>query len=155
MTMDRQDPSLASPAPTESASELLAVLRRLYAEGKVEIRVEAKRLDHIDSPVAVQADGNIWVYAFVALALVVWWRAGMVPALIALTAGVIVYLTVGRAYIHRRIERRVRQDALNNVEKWRKLWRFSGLTLAATHERNLAPCTSPDGNWMAFVRALG
>jgi hypothetical protein len=68
--------------------------------------------------------------------------------------GVLFYLTLGRAYVHRRLERRVRQDALNDLEKWRKLWRFNGLTLVAKDRPDVRSCASPDGNWMAFVRAV-
>jgi hypothetical protein len=137
-----------------SAGELLAALRRGVAEGRVELRVEPKRLNHIDSPVAFEADGNIWAYAALFIAAVLWWRWGVAPGLAALALGVVVYLTVGRAYMYRRIERRVRGAALDDLDKWRKLWRFSGLTLTAKDRRDLAPCASPDGNWMAFTRAL-
>jgi hypothetical protein len=138
----------------ESAGALLAALRRGVAEGSVDLHVEPKRLNHIDSPVAFEADGNIWAYAALFIAAILWWRWGMVPGVAALALGVIVYLTLGRAYMYRRIERRVRGVALDDLDKWRKLWRFSGLTLTARDRRDLAPCASPDGNWMAFVRAL-
>lgn len=152
--MDSEAHAAAPPVPSESADDLLVALNRLCAAGKVEIRIEAKRLNHIDSPVTVEADGNIWVYAMVGLAFLIWWRVGMMPAAAVLAVGLIVYLTVGRAYVHRRIERRVREKALTSIEIWRKLWRFSGLTLAAPNNPALPACTSPDGNWMAFVRAL-
>ena len=138
----------------ESAGDLLAALRQRLAEDAVELRVEPKRLNHIDSPVTVEADGNVWAYAALFIAALLWWRWGMASGLAALALGVVVYLTLGRAYVHRRIERRVRRDALDDLEKWRKLWRFSGLTLVAKDRRDLAPCASPDGNWMAFTRAL-
>jgi hypothetical protein len=148
------DASAAGLASGESAGDLLAALRRGVAEGRIELRVDPKRLNHIDSPVAYEADGNIWAYAALFVAAVLWWRWGMVPGLAALVLGVIVYLTLGRAYMYRRIERRVRGAALDDLDKWRKLWRFSGLTLTAKDRRDLAPCASPDGNWMAFTRAL-
>src|SRR5690349_8588923 len=72
----------ATPAPSttgESAGELLAALRRGVAAGKVELGVEPRRLNHIDSPVAVEADGNIWAYAALFIAGLLWWRWGMVP----------------------------------------------------------------------------
>ena len=78
----------------------------------------------------------------------------MAYGLSALALGILVYLTFGRAYVHRRIEQRVRRDALDDLDKWRKLWRFGGLTLIAKARDDLAPCASPDGNWMAFTRAL-
>jgi hypothetical protein len=149
--MDDDD---SSPAPRESAEALLAVLRRLDGEGRLEIRIEPRLLGHIDSPVASEADGNIWVYSCLAIAVSLFLWRGLVPGLAALGLGVVAYLTFGRAYIRRRIERRVREKALVSLETWRKLWRFRGLTLAAKDRPGLAECTSPDGNWMAFARAL-
>lgn len=152
--MPDMDGMPAQPTTGQSAGELLAALRRGVAEGRVELRVQPKQLNHIDSPVAFEADGNRWAYAALFIAAVLWWRWGMVPGLAALALGVLVYLTLGRAYMYRRIERRVRGAALDDLDKWRKLWRFSGLTLTARDRQDLAPCASPDGNWMAFTRAL-
>jgi hypothetical protein len=139
----------------DSAETLLARLRRLDGEGRLEIRIDPRPLGHIDSPVASEADGNIWIYGSVAVAgaLLIW--RGVVPALVALAIGVALYLSVGRAYVHRRIERRVREKAMASAETWRQVWRFPGLTLAAKDRPDIADCASPDGNWMAFVRALG
>lgn len=141
-------PDLSETPP--EAAELLATLRRLAGERKIEIEIDPRRLNHIDSPVASEADGNIWVYGAVGIAaLLLWWK-GPVPAVAVLAVGALLYLTLGRAYVHRRIEQRVRQKALNDLDVWRKLWRFPGLRLTATGS---AECASPEGNWMAFVRA--
>src|ERR1700680_4795147 len=118
-------------APTESAEMLLAALRRLDREGRIEIRVDPRRLDHIDSPVASEAEGNIWIYPAIGLALLAWWWKGMLPSVATMGVGVALYLSLGRAYLHRRIERRVHERALLSLETWRKLWRFNGLTMAA------------------------
>jgi hypothetical protein len=144
----------APPAGAESAAELFQALRRLQGEGRVAIRIEANRLDHIDSPVAVEADGNIWVYGVILLAVAIGWRAGIAYGLVTVGLGAAFYLTLGKAYIHRRIERRVRDQALASIDLWRKLWRFPGLTLIAAGAPEAEPCASPDGNWMAFVRRL-
>lgn len=149
---DAEGEAGAAPAQ-ESADELLAALRRLATAQEVEIRIEPKRLNHMDSPVAVEADSNVWAYGFLAAAALVGWRWGLAAGAATLTFGVLVYLTLGRIYVHRRIVRRVRQDALEDVVKWRKLWRFSGLTLVAADQPGIAACASPQGNWMAFVRA--
>ena len=141
------------PAP-ESDAQLLASLRQMAREGRVELRIDPRSLDHIDSPVASEADGNRWAYAALALAVLLWWWQGWIAGVATLAAGAAVYFTLGRAYIHRRIERRVHDQALESVETWRKLWRFRGLTLAATGRPAVGECASPDGNWMAFVRAL-
>ena len=155
MTVERViNPSALPPDTAETAEALLAALRRLAAEGRVELRIDPRPLGHIDSPVSSEADGNIWVYGVILLAgLLLWWR-GLVPALAAGAAGIVFYLTLGRAYAHRRIKRRVREKALTSIETWRKLWRFPGLVLTAPGRPGPADCASPDGNWMAFVRAL-
>ncbi len=136
----------------ESAADLLRALRELHQAAKVEIRIEAKRLDHVDSPVASEADGNVWVYGFIAIAVALGWRAGIAWGIGALALGILVYLTLGKAYVHRRIERRFRERALSSLEIWRKLWRFPGITLTLAGVADGATCVSPDGNWMGFVR---
>ena len=132
--------------PPETAAELLAALRRLAGERKIDIEVDPRRLNHIDSPVASEADGNIWVYGAVGLAaLLLWWK-GIVPAVAVVAVGALLYLTLGRAYVHRRIERRVREKALSDLEIWRKLWRFPGIQLKAAGNSGIAECASPAGN---------
>jgi fatty acid desaturase len=143
------------PSAPETAEALLAALRRLEAEGRLHLRIEPALLTHIDSPVASEADGNIWVYGALAVAAALWLWRGAVPGLVAFAAGLVVYFTLGRRYMHRRVERRVRERALENLETWRRLWRFRGLTLSAAGRAGPADCASPEGNWMAFVRALG
>src|SRR6185312_11375864 len=69
-----RDALAARPAAGESAGELLAALRRGVAEGRVELGVEPRRLNHIDSPVAFEADGNIWAYSALFIAGVLGWR---------------------------------------------------------------------------------
>jgi hypothetical protein len=143
-------PELSETPP--EAAELLAALRRLVVERKIDIEIDPRRLNHIDSPVASEADGNVWVYAAVAIAaLLLWWK-GPLPAVAVIAVGALLYLTLGRAYVHRRIERRVREKALNNLDVWRKLWRFPGLRLRTANASGIADCHSPDGNWMSFVR---
>ena len=149
--MATDDPPAAA---ADSAESLLAALRRLDGEGRLEIRIEPRRLTHIDSPVASEADGNIWVYGGLVAAGGLWFWQGLTAGAAALAATLLVYVTLGRRYVHRRIERRVRQEALASVETWRRLWRFPGLTLKAKGQPDVADCASPDGNWMAFVRAL-
>ena len=139
-------------APPETAEALLARLRGLIGEGRLEIRIDPRPLLHVDSPVASEADGNLWVYGAIAVsgALLLW--RGVWPALAAALVGVVLYLTLGRAYVHRRLERRVREEALASLDAWRRVWRFRGLTLVAAGRPEIAPCASPDGNWMGFVR---
>jgi hypothetical protein len=140
--------------PQESAEALLAELVRLEQAGAVLLQVDVAGLGHIDSPVASEAEGNLWLYPFLALAALLWWQAGPAFAGGALAAGIALYLTLGRAQMRRSMTRRVRERGMASLDNWRRLWRFTGLTLRAAHRPELAPCASPDGNWMEFVRAL-
>ncbi len=141
-------------APPETADALLARLRRLDRDGRIEIVIDPRQLDHIDSPVASEADGNIWVYGLVLLVVLAGGWKGVPVGLAAAAVGIVLYFTAGRAYKHRRIVRRVRARGLESLETWRKLWRFKGVVLKARDRPGLADCASPDGNWMGFVRAL-
>lgn len=146
--------SAGDSAPPESAEALHATLRKLIADGRVELRIDARLLGHIDSPVASEAEGNLWIYGAIALAgALLLWR-GVAPALAALAAGIVLYLSFGRAYVRRRVERRARDKGLASADIWRRLWRFPGLTLAAPERPEFGRCASPKGNWMGFVRAL-
>jgi hypothetical protein len=154
MTETAPAPTL-TPPPQDTAEDLFAALRRLTAEGRVVLQVDPTPLHHIDSPVALEAEGNLWLYPVPVLAAALWWWQGIAAGLGLAAAGILLYLLVGRGFVHRRIERRVHEQALASLDVWRKLWRFKGLTLAAKDRPEVGSCASPDGNWMAFVRKLG
>lgn len=141
----------AAAVPEESAEQLFTALRRLHAAGKVSLRLDYKELTHLDSPVGSEADGNIWAYGGLALTAATWWFRGWPPAASVAVAGILIYFTFGRWYMHRRIRRRVEDKALADLALWRKLWKFGGVALVSdTGEK----CAAPHGNWMALVRNL-
>jgi hypothetical protein len=143
------------PEAAETADELFARLRRLCAEGRVAIDLDNKRLMHIDSPVSFEAWGNQWVYSLLALTGVLWWWFGYKVGAGAAVASVLLYLTLGKAFLHRRIDRRVREQVLEDVVRWRKLWSFGGVRLRNTADGSAGgTCASPRDNWMEFVRQL-
>jgi hypothetical protein len=126
----------------------------LVADGSVEIAIDLRRLNHMDSPVVVEADSNIWLYGLLAASATVWWMGGMPVGLGALAVSAAVYATAGRRYVQRRIERRIRAVALYDVTAWRKLWRFGGIALSARQGASVRRCAAPADNWMAFVRDI-
>jgi hypothetical protein len=134
-----------------TAEDLFRDLRRLLALGRVRLELDVARLEHIDSPVVVEADSNIWVYTLLAICAAVFWRAGPWPGVAAIIASLALYLTAGRRYVRRRLIRRVHERALGDGESWRRLWRFGGVTLVA---EGAGRCVAPEGNWMALVRIL-
>jgi len=154
--MPPQPPKVAiPPAAAETADELFGKLRRLCADGRVEIDLDSKRLMHIDSPVSFEAWGNQWVYALLLLTGAIWYVFGYKVGIGAAVASVAVYLTVAKAFLRRRIERRVREQVLEDVVRWRKLWTFGGVTLHVVGETaESGRCVSPRDNWMDLVRRL-
>jgi len=130
---------------------LFAALRRLHAEGRLGLSLDFKRLDHMDSPVSVQADSNIWAYATLAVTLVALWVGGWTAALAVAVLGIAAYYSLGRVYVRRRLERRVEDSALASLETWRALWRWGGIALLPQSGEE---CRAPEGNWMALVRRL-
>lgn len=139
-----------------SADELFRALQGLLARGTLRLELDLARLDHIDSPVAVEADSNIWVYGAIAVCAIAFWQGGIYPGVVAIALGLALYFTVARRYVRRRLIRRVHERALGDGEIWRRLWRFGGITLvedragAGGGDR----CAAPQGNWMALVRRL-
>jgi len=142
--------TIAEP-PDDSAEALFRALRRLHAEGRLRLSLDFKRLDHMDSPVSVQADSNIWAYATLAVTLVALWVGGWTAALAVAVLGIAAYYSLGRVYVRRRLERRVEDSALASLETWRALWRWGGIALLPQSGEE---CRAPEGNWMALVRRL-
>jgi len=135
----------------KSAEDLFRDLRRLVARGALHHELDFARLDHLDSPVAVEADSNIWVYVFIVVCAAIFWQAGPWPGVAAVVVSLTLYLTLGRRYVRRRLARRVDERALADGEVWRRLWRFGGVMLVDDAGEH---CAAPDGNWMALVRRL-
>jgi len=138
-------------ASDETAVELFRALRRLVTEGRVSLRCDFKRLQHMDCPVALEADSNIWAYAVLAAAIIALWRGGWWAALAVGAAGAALYFTVGLAYVRRRIRRRIDERALASLDVWQRLWRFGGVALVPAGGGET--CAAPQGNWMALVRS--
>jgi hypothetical protein len=141
-----------APAPEESREALFRALVQQHAEGRVALTFDFKRLNHMDCPVAVEADGNIIAYAVLALTILALWLGGWWAAGATLAAGAAFYLTIGRRFVRGRIRRRIEEQALGNRELWQKLWRFGGIALVPTDDGT--PCRAPEGNWMGLVRQL-
>ena len=143
-----------TPSPeAETAEGLLGDLRQLYATGAIELRLDYKRLAHIDSPVSAESDSMIWIYGMIAVAAAAYPLGHFIGSIIAFAAALAAYLVIGRAKVRRRIAARVKENALNQITLWQKLWRFGGITLIA-RDKSLPECAAPQGNWALLVRNL-
>jgi hypothetical protein len=129
-------------------AELLGALRHLLSAGAVSLEIDAAKLNHMDSPVAVESEVNRWLAAMIAACGGAFWLGGWIGGAGALALSVLLWFAHVRRALRRRVERRVHARALGDVQTWRKLWRFGGVRLVAAD----AACAAPAGNWMQFVR---
>jgi len=144
-------PPVTAPTTVETAEGLFQRLQALHAAGRVAIELDTKRLMKMDSPVNVEADSNQWVYGLLALSLVLGFAFGWKIGLATAGAGVVLYLTLGKATVRRRVRRRVHEKALAELSHWRKLWSYGGVTLTVNGDA-AQRCAAPKDNWLEFVR---
>jgi muconolactone delta-isomerase len=137
----------------ESDTEYLARLRELIAAGAVRIRFDTSRLKGMDSPVVVIAETERWAMGMVAVTAAVWWFLGHWAALGVFAVSVLAYVLIGRRGIARNIEKRIHNEALNDIGKWRALWRYGGVSLESASAAGMN-CNAPDGRWIYFVEQL-
>jgi hypothetical protein len=144
---------LATEAPPETERELLKKLSQLVESGQLRLTVDRSKLSHLDFPLSSEADGNHWVYPMTLVSALVWWRFGLWTGLASAALALLLYQTLGKAYIARRLDRRIRERGLKETDTWRALWRFGGVIL--TPADGGPPCQGPDGSWFALARNAG
>ena len=132
--------------------ELLGRLRVLHEAGRIKLAVNRAKLSHMDFPLGLEADGNRWAYAIVLAIIPVWWFLGTYAGIAATVVGFLIYQTLGRRYVERRLLARIEDKGLGDIDNWRKLWRFGGVIL--TDPAKGETCLGPEGRWMAFVQGV-
>ena len=137
-------------APAETERELLAKLEAMVQSGKLILTVDRSKLSSLDFPLSSEVDGNLWVYGMAVVSALIWWRVGMWFGIAAGVASLVLYQTLGKAYIARRLDKRIRERGLKEMDTWRALWRFGGVIL--TPAGGGAPCQGPQGSWFALAR---
>ena len=131
--------------------DYLRLLREAIASGAIQPSLNFGKLEHVDSPISVQADSNRWVYALIILVSAAAWLGGLWWAIGAAAAGAAAWFTIGRRWHRQRMEQRFYDLSLQHLEEWKKLWRMTGVTLIDPKTGN--QCASPSGNWRAFINA--
>ncbi|HEY4134036.1 MAG TPA: hypothetical protein VGO34_02370 [Alphaproteobacteria bacterium] len=130
-------------------TDYLAALRDALDGGRLRAELDYGKLDHVDSPLLVEAEKTWWIYGglfgAIALGLLTDWRYGAGFAAVV----VLLYVCVGRRIINRRMRERFRAQAMEDVVVWRKLWRLKGVTLVLGDAR----CQSPGDSWVRFAMA--
>lgn len=132
--------------------EYLKILRDAIDTGLIKASLDLGKLEHIDSPISVQADSNQWIYGLIIIIAAASWFGGLWWGVGTATAGAAAWFTIGRRWHRTRMERRFHESALHSMEQWKKLWRMPGVVLIDSKTGN--ECASPSGNWRAFVSAV-
>jgi hypothetical protein len=133
----------------EDESVLLARLHRSIEEGRIRLTLDRRKLSHMDFPLSFESDGNRWIYPIVGLTALGFWLGGVWAGIAIGGVGYIIYQTLGRAYIVRRLDRRIRAKGLISVAEWRKIWRFGGVVLTSADGETRQ---GPHESWMGLVR---
>jgi hypothetical protein len=134
--------------------DLLRALARAIYEERVHVALDYKRLQHTDSPIAVQADHNRWLYGIAATALGVAVGWDIMRGMVALVLGIMFYAAHGRPWMHRRMRDRFYTYTLKSTHDFKQLWHLRGVVLTAVPDGHsgIPPiCASPDGDWRRFV----
>lgn len=132
-------------------TDYLRLLREAIAAGHIKPVLDFGQLEHVDSPISVQADSNRWVYGLVITISAAAWAGGLWWGIGAATAGAVSWFSIGKRWHRQRMEQRFNDLSLQKTETWKKLWRMPGVTLIDT--RSGAECASPSGNWRVFIGA--
>ena len=130
-------------------NDLLALLKEAIAVGRVTVGLDYRRLNHVDSPICVEADSNRWIYGIMAATLGAGFGIAWHVGLAAMALGVVLYFALGRGWIRRRMAARFHGAVLDDITAFKKLWRLHGVTLASAFRATL--CRSPNGDWRRFV----
>jgi hypothetical protein len=147
------DTEIVAVAPPETERDLLMRLDKLVESGQLRLTIDRSKLSSLDFPLYSEADGNIWVYSMIAVAALVWWQLGNWAGIAAVAVALVLYQTLGKAYVARRLDQRIRSRGLKETEIWRALWRFGGVIL--TPADGGEPVQGPQGSWHALARGGG
>lgn len=131
--------------------DYLRLLREAIASGAIKKTLDFGKLEHMDSPISLEADSNRWIYSLIIIVSAATWLGGLWWGIGAASAGAVAWFSVGKPWHRRRMEQRFYDLSLQQTEEWKKLWRMTGVTL--TDAKSGAQCVSPAGNWRAFVGA--
>ena len=86
-----------------------------------------------------------------------WYFLGTYYGVGVAVVGGLIYATLVRRIVHRKLEQRVETVAMADTSTWRKLWRFGGVVLIAQAQpggQQGGRCEAPKDNWMTFLNGL-
>jgi hypothetical protein len=108
------------------------------------------RLNRPGSPVWNPGENAAPLLVILSVSVVFILTGNLIVGTAMMVLGVLVYLSLIRPWILRRVYRRAFNAAIQNIHSWENLWSKGGLVVALNHTTK-ARCVSPADNWRTFV----
>ena len=114
------------------------------------ITVRADHLNHPGSPVWDAAENAAPLLAMLTISVILIFVIHVLVGLAATVLSVLIYLTIIRSWILKRVYDRAIEAATKNLHNWDLLWKKGGLVLSFNRSKNVR-CLSPRDDWRAFA----
>jgi hypothetical protein len=137
-------------SPRDDA-KLLAALRKACVRGEVTIDLDMKRLTHLNSPLMFLADFDQWFIGFVVVAGLAWWLVGWKLSAAAVPVFAVLYMLFAHRIVQRRTMRRITEKAMFEIDQWRKIWGWGGVTLIAKIHGAERRAVAPKDSWQEIA----
>ena len=123
-----------------------------HQRGEIAIDVDARSLAHPHCPLSARVYSTQVFYAIVVVVGLSLWLFGYQIAIGVAAAALLLYWSVGRRLVHRKMREVICAQITGNFEVWRKMWRFGAITLSRESPNGLVHCRAPEESWRAFAR---
>ncbi len=145
-----RQPKPEAPAFSMAAdTDYFAKLQKLVSAGSVTIQSDPAILNSMNSPIYVEADVTSWAMGAIALFGGLWWGIGIWAGAAGAALCLAGYATIGRRMMRQKIAGRIRNKVLTDIELWRRLWRYGGVSLVDTRSGRTA--AAPADSWIRLV----
>lgn len=134
-----------------STENFHALLRRGIAEREIELGYNHWVLNRRGSPVYRGSDNGIPSFLITAIVIYSFWIGGLVWGFVALLAGIVIFVTLVRAFVMYRLRVRTLGLAMSSVEAWEAFWDAGALSLRLRQDP-AEVCYSPHDDWKDFAR---
>jgi hypothetical protein len=145
------DSRMARTGMTLKDRALFMSLVRAHKAQTLTIFVRAARLNQPGSPLWDPIDNIAPLLSIMLIAGLVVAVVNVLAATAVLVLGILLYLIVIRPFILRVVQDRAIESAVGHLHNWDLLWKQGGLIVRTTAANGPA-CSSPAGDWRAFVQ---
>ena len=125
-------------------------LNQAVEMGKLRIITNYQTLNRRGCPIYHPWENILPLLGLIMLALLVLLLEGMLFGIGALILAMLIFVTIVRPVLAKRLQDRTVRYMLARVENWERLWHIGGVIIIRADRPSLG-CVAPKGNWSAFV----